>query len=61
MGGYEARKKELNLVYGILDKPSWPSSLLFGLQHFLSAFSGILGTPLIILRNRLLTFLFLQQ
>ena len=44
-------KQSLGLEYGILDKPSWPNSILSGLQHFLAAFSGILGTPLIVIRN----------
>ena len=61
--GYEEKKKELGLVYGIVDKPNWFSTLFFGaqvylcnssinliyFQHFLASFAGILGTPLIII------------
>ena len=30
--GYEERKEELGLTYGIIDKPNWFSSIFFGCQ-----------------------------
>ena len=30
--GYEEKKEKLGLIYGIIDKPSWGSSILFGGQ-----------------------------
>lgn len=47
--GYEEKKAQLGLAYGILDSPTWFGALFYGLQHFLASFAGILSTPLIII------------
>ena len=39
---------EIDLMYGINDKPSFSAQILLGLQHIFAAFGGIIVVPLVI-------------
>ncbi|XP_071821467.1 solute carrier family 23 member 1-like [Apostichopus japonicus] len=39
---------EVAIIYGIEDRPPWPTVILGGLQHFSASFSGCLIMPLVI-------------
>ena len=41
--GYEERKEELGLTYGIIDKPNWFSSIFFGCQVRISYYMIHMG------------------
>ncbi|KAK1167191.1 hypothetical protein AOXY_G11870 [Acipenser oxyrinchus oxyrinchus] len=41
-------KPELDLLYAINDRPPWYLCILFGFQHYILAFGGIIAIPLIL-------------
>ncbi|XP_071504484.1 solute carrier family 23 member 1-like [Diadema antillarum] len=43
-----AAKNRSTVIYGIDDRPPWYSTFLLAMQHFLSDFTGLFATPLIL-------------
>jgi len=37
-----------SIIYGVHDRPSWPVSIMLGIQHVLLMFGGVILVPIII-------------
>lgn len=48
MNKTKERGNDIELMYGINDKPSWPIMIILGLQHIFAAFGGIIVVPIVV-------------